>query len=222
MTADLLEKLRQMLLDMHHSGRLSYIEPGLYEDARAYVEKLKADYYGLKNPLESRAGSLLIEEIGSVTDTVQEIFSVRTRQILDLAFQQMEGQYFDKEEARKMLPAERAMYEQIVDAIEACRETLVHGVECPFGGEGAAVAGRIDGAEEAPAVSGPEVPAVAAASRPVQSPYALVHILSDMESFMGVDGRTYALERGDIVTLPENNADVLCERDIALNIRLNK
>jgi DNA replication factor GINS len=43
-----------------------------------------------------------------------------------------------------------------------------------------------------------------------------------MESFMGVDGRTYALERGDIVTLPENNADVLCEHDIALNIRLNK
>ena len=220
MTTDLLEKLRQMLLDMQHTGRLSHIEPGLYEDARAYVEKLKADYYSLKNPLESRAGSLLIEEIGSVTDTVQEIFSVRTRQILDLAFQQMEGQYFDKEEARKMLPAERAMYEQIVDAIEGCRETLVHGVECPFGSEGAADTGRIDEGEEAPAVTGQEVPA--AAPRPVQSPYALVHILSDMESFLGVDGRTYALERGDIVTLPENNADVLCERDIALNIRLNK
>ncbi|WP_292365360.1 MULTISPECIES: hypothetical protein [unclassified Methanoculleus] len=221
MATDLLEKLRQMLLDMHHSGRLSHIEPGLYEDARAYVEKLKADYYGLKNPLESRAGSLLIEEIGSVTDTVQEIFSVRTRQILDLAFQQMEGQYFDKEEARKMLPAERAMYEQIVDAIEGCRETLVHGVECPFGVEGAAAAGRMDGVDEAREVPGPEG-SEAAHRRTVQSPYALVHILSDMESFMGVDGRTYALERGDIVTLPENNADVLCESDIALNIRLNK
>jgi DNA replication factor GINS len=219
MTTDLLEKLRQMLLDMQHTGRLSHIEPGLYEDARAYIEKLKADYYGLKNPLESRAGSLLIEEIGSVTETVQEIFSVRTRQILDLAFQQMEGQYFDKEEARKMLPAERAMYEQIVDAIEGCRETLVHGVECPFGGEGAAAIDRIDQADEA---LGPEGPAAAAAPQPVQSPYALLHILSEMESFMGVDGRTYALGRGDIVTLPENNADVLCERDIALNIRLNK
>jgi len=52
--------------------------------------------------------------------------------------------------------------------------------------------------------------------------YALVHIRADMESFMGVDGRVYALKRGDIVTLPENNADVLCERDIALNIMLNK
>ena len=216
MTADLLEKLRQMLLDMHHSGKLSYIEPGLYEDARAYVEKLKTDFSGLKNPLENRAGSLLIEEISSVTDTVQEIFSVRTRQILDLAFQQIEGQYFDKEEARKMLPAERAMYAQIVDAIEVCRETLVYGEEGPVGGGGAAAVdgiGEVEEPTEAPAAASPQ---------PIASPYALVHIRSDMEPFMGVDGRTYALMRGDIVTLPENNADVLCEHDIALNIRLNK
>jgi len=39
---------------------------------------------------------------------------------------------------------------------------------------------------------------------------------------MGVDGRVYILKKGDIVTLPESNADVLCEHDIALNIRLNK
>ncbi len=221
MATDLLERLRQMLLDMHHSGRLSHIEPGLYDDARAYVEKLKADYYSLKNPLESRAGSLLIEEIGSVTDTVQEIFSVRTRQVLDLAFQQIEGQYTDKEEARKMLPAERAMYGQVIDAIEGCREALIHGEEYPFSGGGAAAALRIDEVDDTLAASGSEVPA-AAAPRPVSSPYALVHIRSDVESFMGVDGRTYALERGDIVTLPENNADVLCEHDIALNIRLNK
>ena len=221
MATDLLERLRQMLLDMHHSGRLSHIEPGLYDDARAYVEKLKADYYGLTNPLESRAGSLLIEEIGSVTDTVQEIFSVRTRQILDLALQQMEGQYFDEEEARKMLPAERVMYEQVVDAIEVCREALVHGEEYAFGRGGAAAAPGINEVDETPEASGSEVPATTP-PRPISSPYALVHIRSNMESFMGVDGRTYALERGDIVTLPENNADVLCEHDIALNIRLNK
>ncbi len=210
-----------MLLDMHHSGRLSDIEPGLYEDARAHVEKLKADYYSLQNPLESRAGSLLIEEIGSVTETVQEIFSIRTRQILDLAFQQIEGQYFDKDEARKMLPAERVMYGQVIDAIEACREALIHGGEIPLTGRGAAAIERADEVEDITAIDGPGEPA-AAPPRPVSSPYALVHIRSDMESFMGLDGRVYVLRQGDIVTLPENNADVLCEHDIALNIRLNK
>jgi len=216
MKIDLLEKLRQMLLDMQHSGRLSYIEPGLYDDAREYVEKRKTDYYDLKNPLENRMGSLIIEEIGSVTETVQEIFSVRTRQVLDLAFQQAEGQYASKDEARKMLPEERVMYERIIYAIKECRVVLVHGEAAPFVGDGVADEGEDEGLPE------PRGAPAAPAPRPIQPPYALVHIRSDVESFMGMDGRTYVLKMGDIVTLPENNADVLCEHDIALNIRLNK
>ncbi|MEG3055337.1 MAG: hypothetical protein RQM90_04115 [Methanoculleus sp.] len=213
MAADFLEKLRQTLLNMHHTGRLSDIDPRLYEEARAYVDKLKADYYSLEKPLESRAGSLIIEEIGSVSDTVQEIFSLRTRQILDLAFQQIEGQYFDREEARKMLPVERAMYAQVIEAIEGCREVLVHGEEYLLGGSGI---DAIDEPDDVATVGDP------AETTPVASPCALVRICSDIEPFMGVDGRVYALMRGDIVTLPESNADVLCERDIALNIRLSK
>ena len=221
MAADPLERLRQALLDMHHSGGLSEIEPSLYEEARAHIEKLKADYYSLQNPLESRKGSLIIKEIGSVTETVQEIFSIRTRQILDLAFQQIEGQYFDKDEARKMLPQERVMYEQIVDAIEACREALIHGEETSLGERSTTAARDLDKVEETAMADEPEEE-TAAAPRPAPSPYALVHIRTDIESFMGVDGRVYILKKGDIVTLPESNADVLCEHDIALNIRLNK
>ena len=48
--------------------------------------------------------------------------------------------------------------------------------------------------------------------------YSLVRVLADMEPFMGVDGRTYELAAGDIITLPGRNAEVLVERDIVLNI----
>ena len=48
--------------------------------------------------------------------------------------------------------------------------------------------------------------------------YAMVRVLADMEPFMGVDGRTYELAAGDIITLPGRNAEVLAERDIVLNI----
>lgn len=48
--------------------------------------------------------------------------------------------------------------------------------------------------------------------------YTLVRVLADMEAFMGVDGRTYELATGDIITLPRRNAEVLAERDIVLNI----
>lgn len=48
--------------------------------------------------------------------------------------------------------------------------------------------------------------------------YTLVRVLANMEAFMGVDGRTYELADGDIITLPQRNAEVLAERDIVLNI----
>ena len=217
MVADILEKLRQMLLDMQHSGRLSHIEPRLYENARAYIEKLKDDYYSLENPLENREGGLIIEAIGSVNDTVQEIFSIRTRQILDLAFQQIEGEYVDKEETRKMLPEERTMFKRIVEAIEECREALIMGEAKLFAGEGVTDEVSCDEMEQPPAVPSPPTPRT-----PGLTAYALVHVRSDVESFMGLDGRTYVLEEGDIITLPEKNAELLCEHNIGLNIRLNK
>ena len=57
---------------------------------------------------------------------------------------------------------------------------------------------------------------------PLAHPCVLVHVLEDMDSFMGVDGRIYTLAKGDIVTLPERNAAVLSERNIVLNINLCK
>jgi DNA replication factor GINS len=49
-------------------------------------------------------------------------------------------------------------------------------------------------------------------------PYSLVQVKANMEPFMGVDGRTYQLSAGDIITIPRRNAEVLAERDIVLNI----
>jgi DNA replication factor GINS len=73
------------------------------------------------------------------------------------------------------------------------------------------------------AVPGPLPAAVApAGTGPITHPCALVRVLQDMESFMGVDGRIYTLSKGDIVTLPERNAAVLSERNIVLNINLCK
>jgi len=171
----------------------------------------------LRTPLENREGGLIIEAIGSVNDTVQEIFSIRTRQILDLAFQQIEGEYVDKEETRKMLPEERTMFKRIVEAIEECREALIMGEAKLFAGEGVTDEVSCEEMEQPPAVPSPPTPRT-----PGLTAYALVHVRSDVESFMGLDGRTYVLEEGDIITLPEKNAELLCEHNIGLNIRLNK
>jgi DNA replication factor GINS len=212
-----LEKLRQILLDMQHSGRLSDIPHTFYDDTREYLDTLRCAYYALEKPLETGDGYRIMDETRNVNDIVQEIFSIRTRQILDLAFQQFDGQYVDRDEARKMLQAERAMYQQIVGAVEQCRRALISGEELT-----ATVADEIPLPLQEDEAPREERKKPHARAKPPAAPYALVHIIQDMDSFMGVDGRVYRLEQGDIITIPEQNADVLCERNIALNIRLNK
>jgi len=46
----------------------------------------------------------------------------------------------------------------------------------------------------------------------------LSRVLANMDPFMGVDGRIYHLQKGDIVILPVRNAEVLCDRPIVFAI----
>jgi DNA replication factor GINS len=109
------------------------------------------------------------------------------------------------------------MFKRIVEAIEECREALIMGEAKLFAGEGVTDEVSCDEMEQPPAVPSPPTPRT-----PGLTAYALVHVRSDVESFMGLDGRTYVLEEGDIITIPEKNAELLCEHNIGLNIRLNK
>jgi len=210
-----LEKLRQIILDTKNSGKLAEIPPQLYEDTQRYIQKLKKDYYAIGDPLDDHAGSILIEEISSVKDSITEIFNVRAAKIMGIAIRQMEGQHSVREDTRKMLPPEREMFEQIVSAIERCRQELIY----PDGHAPSEHLSLETPAQEEDTPGSTPISEADQKDRPV---VALARILLDMESFMGIDGRVYQLMKGDIVTMPEKNAEVLCERNIALNIKLNK
>ncbi len=106
-----------------------------------------------------------------------------------------------------MLPAEREMYDGIARVIDAARQGMVAEVVPRPEAEAAVPAGT-----EAPAAADP-------GCGPVEPlPVRLVRILREIDPFVGIDGRVYALRKEDVVTLPARNADVLVERNIALNI----
>jgi DNA replication factor GINS len=110
-----------------------------------------------------------------------------------------------------MLPAEREMFDGIV------RE-LAKGKAALSGQVPRAAPGR-----EAPAEGG--TLELAGIPEPAGQPgeaMVLVRVISDMEPFMGVDGRIYHLKAEDVVTLPSRNAGVLIDRNIALNIMPEK
>jgi DNA replication factor GINS len=139
-----------------------------------------------------------------------------------------EGNYYDREEVKRMIPPEREMFDRTTAAIEACQGILLLNVYhhnivpvmTPAHYE--EDMGEEEELPSADSVSPAQKPGAVVASPSLTPPYMLVQVLEDMDSFMGVDGRIYTLSKGDIVTLPERNAAVLNDRNIVLNMNLCK
>ncbi|MDD4253850.1 MAG: hypothetical protein PHP59_00540 [Methanofollis sp.] len=226
--SDFLNDIRLIVWNEKESGKLSEIPGDLFRNGKKSLEEIQARIREFSNPLSEEAAELL-DQYHSTRETLNTIIKLRLKKILKLAEAQIEERYYDKDEVKLMLPPERAMFDAVCREIGVCRDTLMG----EPGGEAAAVKETLK--EEHPAEGGTpfdfgeeaffedEAPAAQAADEEKAADRtAVVLMTQDVPGFMGLDGRTYALEEEDIVTLPKGNAEVLCERNIALNIRLIK
>lgn len=218
-----LDDLRNILLSERETGRLTSVSPDLFERGHAELTALTERVYDCDDPLSDEARAL-IEETVAIRETLHDLFVIRFRKILALTVMQAEGNYYDREEVRRMIPTEKEMFDAITAGISRCQDTLLHTAYSMQ-----PVPAGYDEEEGEPGTSPPEdagpghmPPAHTKNPPPLAPPCVLVRVLEDMDSFMGVDGRIYTLSKGDIVTLPERNAAVLSERNIVLNINLCK
>ena len=200
-----LDELRSILLSERETGRLLSIPPDLFYSAEKSLESLLEEVYANEDPFSEKA-RILIERVSSIRETLHDLFMLRSEKILALARTHEEGQYIDRDELKRMLTEEREMFDAIVLAIGHSRCRLI-----PAPAAGAGVS-RAEAAEEASRC------ADVLEAQPAVPDYVLSRVLTDMEPFMGVDGRIYQLRREDMVTLPLRNAEVLCERNIVLNM----
>jgi len=205
-----LDDLRIVILNERESGRLSEVPSTLYEEIRDHLATLQEKVYGESDPLSDQAQTL-IEEVKAMREIVRDIFRIRSRKILSLALVQVEAEATEKDELKKMLPEEREMFDGIVRELGKGKAALSG--QTSRGAAGIAA----PSASEAPGIAGvPEI------GRPSGEDMVLLRVISDMEPFMGVDGRIYHLKAEDVVTLPSKNAGVLIDRNIALNIMPEK
>ena len=221
-----LDDLRSILLSERETGRLTAVAPDLFDRGHAELATLITKVYEFEDPLSEEARSL-IEETLAIKETLQELFALRSRKIIALTILHAEGNYYDREEVKRMIPVEKEMFDTVTASIERGKTILLHNapnrqktlVQSDTEEEMEPAHEAVEEVREAHTLyANPEPePKI-----PLLPPCALVRVLEDMESFMGIDGRIYTLSKGDIVTLPERNAAVLSERNIVLNINLCK
>ena len=219
-----LDDLRSILLSERETGRLIAVAPDLFDRGHAELASLISKVYAFEDPLSDEARSF-IEETLAIKETLRELFAIRSRKILALTIMHAEGNYYDREEVKRMIPVEKEMFETVTASIEQCKGILLHNV--PHHAKSivktdteANIIPGFEQDEDMSAAAGLfEIPPPNA---PLVPSSQLVRVLEDMESFMGIDGRIYTLSKGDIITLPERNAAVLSERNIVLNMNLGK
>jgi len=219
-----LDDLRIILLSERETGRLTAVAPDLFDKGHAELASLISKVYAFEDPLSEEARSL-IEETLAIKETLRELFALRSRKILALTLMHAEGNYYDREEVKRMVPVEKEMFETVTASIEQCKGILLHNVPHLQKNSGTPEIVESDepGMEQDEDSSLSDIlHATPKTEAPLSLHCVLVRVLEDMESFMGIDGRIYTLSKGDIVTLPERNAAVLSERNIVLNMNLCK
>jgi len=225
-----LDDLRIIVWNERESGKLSAVPAELFATGRASLKEIQNEIQSIGDPF-SENGTVLQDRYHSIKETLSTIVKLRLKKILKLAEAQIEGGYLDRDEVKMMLPQEQVMFDAIRREIVLCRDVMLEGAA------GASAPIGVTGEAEAPGESEEEAFAsfmedslreeeeeqtAAAPARTIPGEVSLVLVNEGIPPFMGLDGRTYALEAGDLVTLPKGNAEVLGERDIALNIRLIK
>jgi len=238
---DDLSSLRHSELE---TGKLLQVPPDLFDSTRAEIAELLKQINLIEDPLSNEARKL-IEETIAMKETMHDLFAIRSGKIVALAQTHAEGDYYDREEVKRMLPAERILFDQVVAGILTCQGAILKDEKHPLVPAPAPVAVPAPLAPATPAAPAEtseddweaayeagsaepgeagEQPAPAAAAAPEEPPltphYLLVRVRADMDTFMGIDGRIYALAKGDIVTLPERNATVLSDRGIVTAVTL--
>jgi DNA replication factor GINS len=194
-------------------GSLTALPPDLFARAEEEIVALRQVFAVCTDPM-TEPFRTATERIDALQQHLDDLVRMRSQKILLLALLSAEGRTLDREHRKRMLPAEQALYDEVQGAVDRYRRALIGGVLPAVGASGdgpvtiecaAAAAAAMEGHDGA-----------------LHAPLALARVLSPVEPFLGFDGRTYALEVEDVVTLPPENAAVLRERNIILSILPDK
>lgn len=230
MTKLTISDLHGYILDERSIGSLGEIPGTLYEQVALEIARIGQEVSTSKE-FFSEGFSSLYKERESLRELLRELYALRTKKIVNIAYAAANGEEVDRNQLRMMVRGERALYDVVYDSCCACRNVLLEGkqiLEVTAYNYAAPESPVIEDAspdiEEIPAEMDnlteivPESDACRAETAPESN--RVVAIRSAISEFQDVSGRIYSLSPGDVVSLPQQMADILCKDNKALSIRI--
>lgn len=208
---------------------LKTIQADFYLEAEKYIRQLEEDI-GKINNSRSPESRMLHDEHERALSDLETIFMNRIKKVITRASNQSHANKPISKDIEKLLPAEKRLYDLVLQGIEAAKIELLGPILYPESGKIAVwpeiggihqLSVLVEGGDEASL--GGEIPVTAAENKTEAEPgknnikegYAVVRILKDLPTFTGADGRNYTVTAEEVVVLPQLNATGLIKRNAA-------
>jgi len=201
------------------------IPADFYLEAEKYIRELEKEMGKINNP-RSPESKMLNDEHERALSDLETIFMKRIGKVITRATIQSHADKPISKDIEKLLPAEKLLYDLVIQGIEAAKVELLGPILYPDSGKTAdwpcVWASRQAPASVHPeAKDGEEVKATAErkgtepGKNNINEKYVVVRILKDLPTFTGADGRNYTVNAEDVVVLPQLNATGLIKRNAA-------
>lgn len=218
-------KLRSLERRERQSPELMNIGDDFFEKALGHIRQLKArlEQERQKNP-SSKKVLLISDELRNTERIWKSIFERREKKVVQAALSAARG---GSHTPKYLTRQERRFYDRLVALLRENRERILEGETS--GDAQPAAASSTDGETRKEADTAPPPEEKEPETRPAdetggaeeQERDVTLRMLQDMPSFVGSDMNNYALEKEDVVVLPEKTAAILVERGAAEQITVD-
>lgn len=206
---------------------LKAIPADFYLEAGKYLRQLEEDIRKVNNSRSPEFKMLHDEQERALSD-LETIFMKRIGKVITRATNQSHANKPISKDIEKLLPAEKRLYDLVLQGIEAVKVELLGPILYPDSekiavwpiiGKEMQISASIRGGQEAgKGISITTVGKEKAAEtdkKNINGEYVVVRILKDLPTFTGADGRNYTVSAEDVIVLPQLNATGLIKRNAA-------
>ncbi len=197
-----LEDMRLIQVNERRSQGLQALGHDFYENVRAYINELE----DRKRHADAARVAMIEDELQSARRVIDEIFKRRLGKIVKMASTRAFGLDIQPDGATQ---EELKIFEQLVHSIQEGKSEILGSIVQPKVAEKT---------EKTPRRTESSL----LKRTDIGKEFTVVRVLKDIPTFMGTDGRSYQLSNEDVAVLPEVNAKALCDRHVAVAIKVGK